>query len=307
MPRPILPLMLCAAMLSACDNQEPTESEVAEGLYGSDSRYAPVAGEEKILVNQAQDFQISAGTRDKAGATPAQSGEAYVYDHNLTLSMASEHIKARFDRARDRCQNDAALKCKVTAASFRLLGTPDAPLPVANLSVALPHDSVAVFEESLLAPLPNENKDDVRVTARTTSAENVTNLVKDIAARLSQLTNYRDRMVELSKRGGAKTDDLIKIEGEISRTQSEIEQIEAQRRDLAERIAKENLSVVFEAQSTTRDALQPVAEVWQSSLRLLGASAGMVLALLIGILPWIPVLALAFLLIRWLWRRWRRA
>jgi hypothetical protein len=298
MPRPILPLMLCAVMLSACDNQEQTQSEASKGLH-----YA--APGEGAALDKTSSLQFSAGTRELRA--PAQSGEAYVYDHNLTLSMASEYIKARFDRARDRCRNDAALKCKITAASFRLLGTPDAPLPVANLSVALPHDSVAGFEESLLAPLPNENKDDVRVTARTTSAENVTNLVKDIAARLSQLTNYRDRMMELSKRGGAKTDDLIKIEGEISRTQSEIEQIEAQRRDLAERIAKENLSVSFEAQSTTSDALQPVAEVWQSSLRLLGASAAMVLALLIGALPWLLVFALVFFPVRWLWRRWRRA
>ena len=130
--------------------------------------------------------------------------------------------------------------------------------------------------------------------------------LKDIASRLNQLTNYRDRMMELSKRGGAKTDDLIKIEGEISRTQSEIEQIEGQRRDLAERIAKENLSISFEAQSTVSDAFQPVRDVWQSSLRLMGESAAAALALVVGILPWIPVILLGFFGLRWLWRRARR-
>ena len=221
--------------------------------------------------------------------------------------MASEHIKARFERARDRCQNDPALKCKIMSASFRLIGEPDAALPVANLTVALPHDSVVVFEDSLLAGLPGENKDDVLVKARNTNAQNVTNQVKDIQSRISQLSNYRDRMVELSKRGGAKTDDLIKIEGEISRTQSEIEQIEGQRRDLAERIAKENLSISFEAQSTVIDAFQPVRDVWQSSLRLMGESAAGALALVVGVLPWIPVFLLAFFGLRWLWRRGRRS
>ena len=114
--------------------------------------------------------------------------------------------------------------------------------------------------------------------------------MKDIESRLSQLTNYRDRMMELSKRGGAKTDDLIKIEGEISRTQAEIEAIEGQRRDLAERIAKENLSISFEAQSTATDAFQPVAEVWQDSLRVMAASAAAVLAFIVAHHPVDPAL-----------------
>jgi hypothetical protein len=234
------------------------------------------------------------------------SGESYVYDHTLSISMASAHIKARFERARDKCQNDPALKCKIMSASFRLIGEPDAPLPVANLTVALPHESVAVYEASLLELLPDENKDDVLVKSRNTTAQNVTNQVKDIESRLAQLTSYRDRMMELSKRGGAKTDDLIKIEGEISRTQAEIEAIEGQRRDLAERIAKENLSIAFEAQSTASDALQPVRDVWQNSLRLLGDSAAGALALVVGLVPWIPVFLLGFFGVRWTWRRLRR-
>jgi hypothetical protein len=160
----------------------------------------------------------------------ATSGESYVYDHNMTLSMSSEFIKTRFERAKDRCQNDAALKCKVTSASFQVLGQPDAPLPVAHLSVSLPHESVQAFESSLLEPLASEDAADILVKSRNTSAQNVTNQVRDIEARLSQLKNYRDRMQALASRRNAGTDDLIKIEGEISKTQAEIEQIEGQQR-----------------------------------------------------------------------------
>jgi len=300
MPRLPLVFLMCATVgLGACDDQ-------AEKVGAS--RYAPetTAPAGVLALDKTSGFQFSAGTREMEPNAPAQSGESYIYDHNLTVSMASEFIKARFERARDRCQNDAALKCKITSASFRLLGAPDAPLPVANLSVALPHDGVIAFEESVLATLPGEDAADVRVTSRNTSAQNVTNQVKDLDTRLNQLTDYRDRMAALAKRGGTKTEDLIKIEGEISRTQSEIEQIEGQRRDLAERIAKENLSISFEPQSTGVDAFQPVADVWQSSLRLLGASAATVLALMIGILPWLPVIILIYALARWLWRRRKR-
>lgn len=307
--RVFLPILLSALALVGCSESEERASEKNAAGEAANYAVAPQAAPAPLMDMVSSDgrFQGFAARGGSGPGTPAQSGEAYVYDHNLTISMASEHIKARFERARDRCQNDPALKCKITSASFRLIGEPDAPLPVANLSVALPHDSVAPYEESLLALLPGENKDDVLVKSRNTGAVNVTNQVKDIESRLSQLTNYRDRMMELSKRGGAKTDDLIKIEGEISRTQAEIEAIEGQRRDLAERIAKENLSISFEPQSTATDAFQPVAEVWQDSLRLMAASAAGALAFVVGIVPWIPILLLVYFLVRWLWRRARRS
>lgn len=304
MPRVPVTLLLCAAALTACGESDQDQT--------TNARYAAASATVDAVAPAEQEVTLAGGVMAgddgrTRGQQQAQSGESYIYDHNLTISMASDFIKARFERARDKCQNDPALKCKITSASFRLIGEPDAPLPVANLSVALPHDSVAVFEQSLLELLPDESKDDVVIKARITSAQNVTSQVKDIESRLSQLTNYRDRMMELSKRGGAKTDDLIKIEGEISRTQAEIEAIEAQRRDLAERIAKENLSISFEGLSTVSDAFQPVRDVWQNSLRAMGESFAAVLALIVGIIPWIPIFLIAFFGFRWLWRRLRRS
>lgn len=301
MSRTAIAVLLCTTALTACGQNE---QQAKESGGASSQGYAVTGTDAMAPAEAAVDAPaLSRGVLGGNDKQQGQSGESYVYDHNLTISMASDYIKARFERARDKCQNDPALKCKITAASFRLLGAPDAPLPVANLSVAIPHEGIAAFEDSLLQALPDENKDDVRITSRITNAQNVTNQVRDIEARISQLTNYRDRMMELSKRGGAKTDDLIKIEGEISRTQSEIEQIEGQRRDLAERIAKENLSISFEANSTVSDAFQPVRDVWQNSLRTMGESASAALALIVGIIPWLPVFLLGFFGGRWLWRR----
>ena len=288
MTRRALSIVLLSLAITSCDNAEQTSSH-----YAAEPTAAPMA----------VDAMVAGVSESSDGAQKLQGGESYTYDHNLTISMASSFVKARFERARDYCQNDPALNCKVTSASFRLLGEPDAPLPVANLSVALPHESVAQFESSLVAALQDEDKGDIIIKSRQTSAQNVTNQVRDIAARLSQLTNYRDRMIELSKRKSATTENLIKVEAEISRTQSEIEQIEGQRRDLAERVAKENLSISFEALSTASDALQPVREVWQSSLRTMADSAAGALAFIVGSIPWIPVLLIVFFLGRFLWRR----
>jgi Domain of unknown function (DUF4349) len=298
MSRVPVTLLVCVAALGACgeSNQPQTETAIAP----AEPAAAPAL--DMAIAEERGGFAYAAGGAAGKVAPAPQSGESYVYDHNMTVSMASDFIRLRFERARDKCQNDAALKCKIMSASFQLLGAPDAPLPVAHLTVALPHDSVGPFEQALVEPLPGESKDDILVKARTTTAQNVTSQVKDLDARLAQLKNYRDRMMELSKRGG-KTEDLIKVESEISQTQASIEQIEAQQRDLAERIAKENLSIAFEAQSTVSDAMQPVRDVWQNSLRVMAASGAAVLALIVGIIPWIPVFLLGFFGLRWLWRR----
>ncbi|MCE9523330.1 MAG: DUF4349 domain-containing protein [Alphaproteobacteria bacterium] len=301
MQRQAAMLLLATALLAGCDDSGKSS---AGGQYATAQ---PDAAASPVVEQAVAGDKLALGSFGQDGIdSRTKSGESYTYDHDMTLSMASAFIKGRFERARDRCQNDPALKCRVVSASFRVLGEPDAPLPVANLSVSLPHDAVALFEDSLLTALPNESVGDVMIQSRSTTAQNVTNQVRDMEGRLSQLTNYRDRMTELSKRPKSSTDDLIKIEGEISRTQSEIEQLEGQRRDLADRIAKENLTISFQAQSTTSDALQPVAEVWQSSVRLLAQSAAAALALVIGILPWLPIFALGFYLVRLLWRRARR-
>ena len=282
---------LAALSLLGCDDASRIEADYAA---------APPPADAVAVTGTTGGFQ---GLVAKA---PQQSGESYTYDHALSLTMASDFIKARFERARDRCEKDAALKCKVMSASYTLIGSPGAQLPVAYLSVALPHDGVAQFEASLVEPLPNEDAADVAVRSRSTTAQNVTQQVVDLDRRIAQLTDYRDRLSVLSKRGNASTDDLIKIEGEISRAQAELEQLDAQKRALAERIARENMNIAFEAQSTVGDALQPVRDVWQSSLRILGESTGAALGFMIRALPWIPVLVLAFFLVRWLWRRIRR-
>jgi hypothetical protein len=292
-------------VLSACDNRK----EQGDATVASSDAAAPrmqVAGGAPAFAAAPVAAPPDAAAEPKQGQD-LPTGEAYVYDHALSLSMASEFIKARFERARGHCQDDVALKCRVTAASFQLLGGPDAPLPTATLQVALPHNEIEPFISTLMESLPGEDRGDVVIRSRNTSAENVTNQVRDIQGKLGQLKDYRKRMEDLADRRNASTEDLIKIQGEISHTQAEIDQIESQKRDLADRIARENLSITFEAQSTASDAFQPVRDVWQGALRTLAESTASAVGLVIGLVPWIPVLFGALFAVRYLWRRVRKA
>ena len=82
-----------------------------------------------------------------------------------------------------------------------------APLPVAYLTVALPHDGLTPFEASLLTPFQGEDASDVVVRSRAMNAQNVTQQVADIDRRLAQLTDYRERLGVLAKRNNASDTD----------------------------------------------------------------------------------------------------
>jgi len=50
-----------------------------------------------------------------------------------------------------------------------------------------------------------------------------------------------------------------------------------------------------------------VRDVWQESLRIMGSSAATALGLIVAIIPWIPVFLGVYFLVRWLWRRRKKA
>src|SRR6516164_4754518 len=85
-----------------------------------------------------------------AAAPPSISpAQIFSFSHTLSLFMAHDAVRARFERARERCLRDAALHCRLVSASENESGEAVS----AQLEVALPHDSIAAFETGLLRPL----------------------------------------------------------------------------------------------------------------------------------------------------------
>lgn len=175
----------------------------------------------------------------------------------------------------------------------------------ATLIVELPHEQIALFQKNLLSALPGEAADDVHVTSRSTQAQNVQQEKTDISHRLTQLTDYRDRLNALAKRANASVEDLIKIESELSNVEGQIEQLSAQGRDVSGRVAREQLSVLMTEHESLSDAFRPLGRVWRGSISLLARSAADALQFIIQIIPWLPIIALVIFLAPWLWK-WAR-
>jgi hypothetical protein len=243
-------------------------------------------------------------------SAPAEAGNAgkakLAYSHNLGLEMPATSVKPRYERARDFCLNNAQLNCTVINASL-FIGDPSSDeLPRASLMVRVPHESVSSFEDSLFAPLPDEKPGAAIIRNHSMKADDLTKAITDLEQRQKQLMDYRDRLSALAKRADAKVEDLVKIESELSETQSQLEAIDAQKKGLDERVATETLAVDFMSQPNMGNSLAPVIQAWHQGGRVLGSSAGEALRFAISSLPWLPVIAIGLLFVRLFFRRWRR-
>jgi len=231
--------------------------------------------------------------------------QQFSYNHDLSLGMSRDTIKPRFERAQNACLRDTALGCTLIVASINM----SEEMPVygsgsyAEILVSLPHSEVAEFEKDVIAPINGEG---AIVTSRSTSAENVSKDATDAIRKVAQLTDYRDRLAALAKRSNLSVDDLIKVQSELSKAQSDLDDATSQKKDVSERAVKERLSIHFGEKPGLADAFRPVGQVARDAVRLFGESTANALQFLIQIVPWLPIIVVAFFLSRWFWRLARR-
>jgi hypothetical protein len=275
-------LVLCLALgLVACGpspRQEASDNGVAAPSYVTDAAANP------------------------ARKTAEQAAAKLAYSHQLDLEMPPDMVGPRFERARDACLNNPAFGCLLLSADLRSGNG----YPRAGLTVRLPHGQVEAFEASVLAPLPGETAGQTAILSRSTSAEDLTQALADTDRRLSELTQYRDRLMELAKRSDAKVEDLIKVESELAATQSQIEAMVAQQKHLNEQVATEKLTVDLTARQSIAAAENPIVRVWHDSAGILSENIADALRAIIATLPWLVPLVLLIQILRLLWRFMRR-
>lgn len=240
-----------------------------------------------------------------APAPARKSDVKLAYSHSLTLGLPPERVAAHFAAARDRCLGEAALRCVLLQSSISE-GAQPTGRPAASLQVRLPHESVAPYVAFVTAPLPGEAAADVVLRDQSTRAEELTQAIRDGGRRIAQLTDYRTRLTALAERPDTPVDSLVKVAGELSEVQSQIEEAEGRRRGLEERVDTEAVSLSLRSDQARAGAFAPVEEAWAQGGRILGESAASALRFAISSLPWLPVVFLGILILRGLWRLRRK-
>lgn len=244
--------------------------------------------------------QAPAAQKDKLGRsadiTPAPPVRRYLeLRHELQVQTNSDGVEAAWRHANEAC---AAVACEVLAATLQ---RDDERRPArATLVARVPPQHLDTF----LARLGELGT----IGRHTKTAEDRTGDVVDTDARIANMTTFRDHLRTLMAAPGAKLKDLIEVERELVRVQSELDSLAARRKVLADQTDKVHVSLSFVARAAVLapGMWSPVREALVGAGHTFAYSVAMLIAAVVGLAPWTLLLAVLGLGMRAAWRRWRR-
>ena len=133
------------------------------------------------------------------------------------------------------------------------------------------------------------------VQRRNLTAEDVTDQLVDFQARLRNLRQTENSLLEIMKRSGS-VGDVLKVSQELSKVRESIEQIDAQLKSLTNRVAYSTISLQLEAAVSSTTPQQPlglqVQDTWNNATHSVGELTTDLIRLMIWLLAYSPYLLL---------------
>jgi hypothetical protein len=147
-----------------------------------------------------------------------------------------------------------------------------------------------------------------QITSRSQSAEDLATPIHDLERRLEMKTALRDRLTAMLHDQAVKTAaDLIAIEKELGQAQSDIESITTQRDGLRTRTDTVRVEVTYLGAANLLGGtdLTPIYQAVSAINQTTVNSVSWLIATIVAIVPWLPVIALIWWIVRRGTRRWR--
>jgi len=190
----------------------------------------------------------------------------------------------------------------------------------ANLTVNTEQGAARSLTASLRIPAPqlaaamNELKSLGRVETESQNGEEVTQQHADLVARLKNSRETEQRLQAILVQRTGKISDVLEVEQEIARVRGEIEQMEAEQKNLEHRVDFATIDLKFADEYKAQLGSPATSVSTQFHNALVNGytnAADSLLGLLLSLVQYGPVLLLWIALLSspaWLlWRRWKRA
>ena len=129
----------------------------------------------------------------------------------------------------------------------------------------------------------------------------------DTEARQKNSIEFRDSLRGLMSTPNAKLKDLIDVERELTRVQSDIDSLASRRKALANETDKVHVSLFFSARPSVLESgmWSPVKRAVLSAGHVLARSVATLIDVAVALVPWLLALLAGVLAVRSLWRRGR--
>jgi Domain of unknown function (DUF4349) len=172
---------------------------------------------------------------------------------------------------------------------------------VISLQETKPDDNQNKHKASMQLRVPQGNLDATlkglsqlgTVQSQNINAQDVSNQLVDFQARLRNLRKTESTLLGIMDRSGS-VGDVLKVAQELSNVRSQIEQIDAQLKDLQNRVAFSTITLQLEAATATIPQEQPLGvqfgESWRSATHSVGQLTSSLLKLGLWLLAYSPYL-----------------
>jgi hypothetical protein len=239
--------------------------------------------------------KLAAAAGQAPEPAPASVRRYLALRHDLHIQTPADDVEAAWRNASEAC---AAAGCEVLAA--RLERNDELHPAEATLVARVPPDRLDAFlaRVSALGSVGRHAK----------TSEDKTDEVIDTEARIANMTGFRDNLRRLMATPGSRLKDLIEVERELVRVQSELDSLASRRKALAGETDKVHVTLNFSARPAVlaTGMWAPVREAVLGAGRTFARSAAALISLLVAVLPWLVLLAGLGVALRAAWRRRRQ-
>jgi hypothetical protein len=238
-----------------------------------------------LLAACSRTAEVAPSAVDKAQARD----KFLAYEHSISIDAEEGKVKPLFDQLVAACAADRANNCSVLHSALE-----GGRYESARLRVRA--KAAGVNRLMSLAAAGGE------LARQETSVEDLARPIADNAKRLEMLRSYQQKLSELERRPALDADALIKLAREQASVQSELEQATGDNAHLMERVTLDILNVTI-ASRGQQSFWMPIRQSLTAFGGNLSGGIASVVTGLAYLLPWLLVLALAWWLLRKLWRR----
>ena len=227
----------------------------------------------------------------QAPAISAATPRRYIaMRHRLTVEAPEDDLQAVWESTRALC---GKLDCEMTESSLQKKTDDTLSSGSITLRVA-PRDLDKLFEHVGKAGV---------IVQHSSESEDKTAAVIDTEAELHNQTGFRDSLRTMLAKPSATFKDVLEVQRELVRVQSELDALAGKRKVLAAETEKVAVQISFRAKQSfaSRSVLTPIANAFRQSGMTLAESIAALITVITACIPWLIGLAL----IVWLWRKFR--
>lgn len=251
--------MIGIFMMTGCEKKEVLEGKARRA---SRSPATPAPAEKEF--NKSDAFQDVGSKRYIA------------FRYHFTVETSEAGLEKAWELMIGFCEN---IQCDIMESTINRK-TPYSP-PSGNIVLrVLPQN---------LKPLIEHIQKVGKVVSQTTESEDKTATVIDVEAKIKNTTELRNRLRSILTTRTGSLKDVVEVERELSKAQSELDSLGARRKALANETDKIAVTIDFRPEPSIAEtgALAPVASAWHQMGRVFAESIGAVLTFIVAVIPWL--------------------